>query len=348
MTAPLPPVAVKRLEAADMVRWDAFVADFPAATFFHRAGWKTVIEETLGHPCHFLYAEVDGALKGVLPLVHVKSRLFGNSLVSTGFTVGGGPAASDDRVLAALDREALALADRLDVDVLEYRSGTVQHPDWAHKSDLYASFRKRLDPDPDKALKQAPRHQRQSVKRGERFGVIGEVDADVDRFYELYAESVRNLGTPVFAKKYFRRLHEVFQPDCNVVTASRDGRALASTLCFYFRDQAMPYFGGSTADARGCSAGDVMVWEIMRRAVERGCLTYDFGRSKVGTGPYSYKTNWGFTPEPLTYEYKLRRGAAPPDINPLNPKYRLFIAAWKRLPLGLSKLIGPLIVRNLA
>jgi FemAB-related protein (PEP-CTERM system-associated) len=348
VTPPLPPIAVRRLDAADVARWDAFVASFPAATFFHRAGWKTVIEDSFDRPCHFLFAEVEGALKGVLPLVHVKSRLFGNSLVSTGFTVGGGPVAADDRVLAALDREALALADKLDVDVLEYRSGTPQHPDWVHKSDLYASFRKPLDPDPDKTFAAAPKDQRKSVRRGIKFGLVGEIDDGVERLYPVYAESVRNLGTPVFSKRYFRRLYEVFQPDVDVVTIVQGATPVASTMSFYFRDQALPFYGGGTAQARAVSGNDVMIWETMKRAIARGCRIYDFGRSKRGTGSFAYKVNWGFAPEPLTYEYKLRRGDAPPDVNPLNPKYRLFIAAWKRLPLGLSTLLGPMIVRNLA
>ena len=115
---------------------------------------------------------------------------------------------------------------------------------------------------------------------------------------------------------------------------------------FYWRDEVLPYYGGGTAAARECHANDFMYWEVMRRAAERGCRLFDFGRSKVGTGAFAFKKNWGFEPAPLHYRFRLAPGAAIPDLNPLNPKYRLFIAAWKRLPLPVANLLGPHIVRG--
>jgi FemAB-related protein (PEP-CTERM system-associated) len=158
---------------------------------------------------------------------------------------------------------------------------------------------------------------------------------------------VRNLGTPVFPKAYFRNLKAEFGEDCDVVTILSGGKAVASVMNFYFRDEVLPYYGGGTDEARPVAANDFMYWEVMRRAAERGCRLFDFGRSKVDTGSYAFKKHWGFEPEPLHYEYYLRGKAAIPDVNPLNPKYRLFIQAWQRLPLPVSKLVGPLVVRNL-
>ena len=340
-------VTVDRLDAGSAARWDAFVSDCPRATFFHRAGWKTVIESALRHPCYFLYAERGGRICGVLPLVHVKSLLFGNSLVSTGFTVGGGSVADDTEALAALDREALALADGLDVDYVEYRGENPRHADWASNEGLYVRFRKTIGPDPEKDMLAIPRKQRAMVRKGIKAGLVGAIDDDVGRLHRVYAESVRNLGTPVFASAYFRALRETFGSDLDIVTIEHDGQAIASVMNFYFRDQVLPYYGGGTTGARDVAGNDFMYWEVMRRAVERGCRLFDFGRSKRGTGAFSFKKNWGFEPEPLTYEYKLRKIPAVPEVNPLNPKYRLFIAAWKRLPLPVANLVGPHIVRNL-
>lgn len=328
-------------------RWEAYVAGCPAASFFHRAGWKRVIESSLGHDCHFLYAERHGRVVGVLPLVHVKSRLFGNSLISTGFTVGGGPIADDASALAELDTEAQALADRLDVDYLEYRGVTSLHPDWARNEGLYVDFRRPIGPDPEKDMLAIPRKQRAMVRKGIKLGLTSVIDDDIARMHHVYAVSVRNLGTPVFSLGFFRNLKETFGDDVDVLTVMYEGEAVASVMNFYFRDQVLPYFGGGTDAARNLAANDFMYWEVMRRAVERGFRIFDFGRSKCGTGAFAFKKNWGFEPEPLTYEFKLRRLEALPDVNPLNPKYRLFIAAWKRLPIGVAKLIGPHIVRNL-
>jgi len=341
------PVTVRPFAPADAAAWDAFVADCPDATFFHRIGWKTAIEESFGHRTHYLCAERDGALCGVLPLVQIKSRLFGNSLISTAFTVYGGPAAVDDAARRALDAAARDLAQRLDVDHLEYRSRVPRHPDLVSRDDLYVTFRKPLDADPDKNMAAIPRKQRAMVRKGIKAGLTSELDAGVDRLHHIYAASVRNLGTPVFAKRYFHALTRVFGADCDIVTILHDDQAVASVMNFYFRDEVIPYYGGGLPEARAVAANDFMYWEVMRRACERGFRLFDFGRSKRDTGAYSFKKHWGFEPAPLAYEFLLRRGGEIPDVNPLNPKYRLAIAAWKRLPLPVAKAIGPLIVRNL-
>lgn len=337
---------ITRLEPETIARWDAFVENCPEATFFHRAGWQQVIERAFGHPAYYLYAENDGKIEGVLPLVHLRSRLFGNALVSTPFCVYGGVAASSAPARAALEEAAGELAGRLNVDYLELRHLKPQHPDWPTK-DLYVTFRKMLDPDPEKNYLAIPRKQRAMVRKGQDAGLQSELDDGLDRFYDIYADSVRRLGTPVFSKKYFRVLREVFGPDCEVLMVGRQGRTLASVMSFYFRDEVLPYYGGSLKEAREVAGNDFMYWELMRRACERGLRVFDYGRSKKGTGSYSFKKNWGFSPEPLAYEYRLIRASEVPDVNPLNPKYRLFIELWKHLPLPVTKLVGPLISRNL-
>ncbi|MFO1190475.1 MAG: FemAB family XrtA/PEP-CTERM system-associated protein [Alphaproteobacteria bacterium] len=346
--AAIPPLAIKTLTAADRERWDAFVLACREATFFHRAGWQEAIEASFGHQTHYLYAERDGEICGVLPLIHVNSRLFGRSLVSTSFAVYGGPAAVDDEARAALDAKAIALAESLDVDHLEYRSRVPHRPDWAVKNDLYVTFRKAISADHDANMKAIPRKQRAMVRKGINGGLRSEIDESVDRLHHIYAASVRALGTPVFPKAYFAALKCIFGRDCDIVTiVTGDGQAIASVLNFYFRDEVLPYYGGGTEAARDHAGNDFMYWEVMRRAADRGYRLFDFGRSKQGTGAFSFKKNWGFVPEPLQYQYYLRRGDSLPEINPLNPKYRMAIAIWKRLPLPLTKLLGPTIVRNL-
>ena len=280
---------------------------------------------------------------GVLPLVHIRNRLFGNRLVSTPFCVQGGPLALDDDARRALDDYAIGLAEKLGAEFIEYRSETRTNPEWACKDDLYYIFRREIDPSPDVNLKAIPRKQRAVVRKAIKAEELhDEIDDGPDRFYGVYANSVRNLGTPVFSKKYCRTLKSVFGDDCEfLIIVDPDGTPVSSVMQFYFRDEVLPYYGGGLPEARNSGAYSFMYWRSTCRAAERGMKIFDFGRSKKDTGAFAFKKNWGFEPKPLQYEYYLRDGASVPDVNPLNPKYHLMINMWKRLPVPLANLIGP-------
>jgi FemAB-related protein (PEP-CTERM system-associated) len=337
---------VKLLDNSEKNRWDSFVETCPNATFFHKAGWRDVLEVAFGHKAYYLYAQENGNILGVLPLGHINSVLFGNSLISTPFCVYGGVASSSDSARLALEAHACNLARDLQVDYLELRYTSPQSSLRPCK-ELYVTFRKALDPDIEKNILAIPRKQRAMVRKGISGGLTSVLDSGVDRFYEAYAESVRNLGTPVFSKRLFAVLKEVFKEDCEVLSIEYQGRVISSVMSFYFRNEVLPYYGGGTAAARDLYANDFMYWEVMRRAVERGVQVFDYGRSKQGTGSFRFKTHWGFEPAALYYEYELIKATQMPDVNPLNPKYRFFIEAWKRLPLPVSKLVGPWLARDL-
>jgi FemAB-related protein (PEP-CTERM system-associated) len=339
-------VSVRPFRADDAGRWDDFVHGSAAGTFFHLSPWKRVIERAFGHRTHYLLAERGGVVTGVLPLTHVRSALFGSSLISNAFAVYGGPVAADEESRQALDAEAVRLMELLGAPVLEMR-GTSDRDNWHSKSGLYVTFRKPILPSVEANLKAVPRKQRAMIRKGIQNGLRSEIDADVDRLHRIYAESVRNLGTPVFAKSYFRILTEEFPGSCDIVTVTGHGQALAAVLNFYFRDEVLPFYGGGVHAARTLAANDFMYWEVMRRACERGCRTFDFGRSKTGTGAHAFKRNWGFEPTPLCYQFRLAAGQKAPDLNPLNPKFRLLVAGWKRLPLPLATWLGPMIVKQI-
>jgi len=242
---------------------------------------------------------------------------------------------------------AVEIGSRLGANHIEFRSRQPSQIGWQRNSSLYVTFRKAIDADPEKNLLAIPRKQRAMVRKGMTQGLASEIDAQVDRLHAVYAESVKHLGTPVFPKRYFAALQREFGADCEVLTVVHGGQAVSSVMSFFFRDEVLPYYGGGTLGARSVAANDWMYWEVMRRASERGCRIFDFGRSKTGTGAFSFKTHWGFEPEPLHYEYRLLHGKALPDVNPLNPKFKLFIAAWKRLPLPVANVVGPWIARDL-
>jgi len=339
-------IEIRELTATEHDRWDAFVEQAAEATFFHRAGWETVIERSFGHKTYYLYAERNGVIEAILPLCHVNSMLFGNNLVSTPFCVYGGIVANNKDAASILLQAATELAVRLNVDALEMRNRQPSGESWPSK-DLYVTFRKQIDPDPEQNLKAIPRKQRAMVRKGIKAGLQSEADSGWQRLFKIYSESVRNLGTPVFPAKYFRILREVFGSDCDVLMVAHEGKDIAGVMSFYFRDEVLPYYGGSTPAARMLKGNDFMYWELMRIAAENGVRIFDYGRSKVGTGSYSFKKNWGFEPEPLSYEYHLVASDSIPDINPMNPKYQMFIKLWKKLPLPAANIIGPLLSRNL-
>ena len=340
-------LAVRRYRASDAARWEAYVEGCANATFFHRIGWREILEEEFGHPPHYLIAERGDAIAGVLPLAEVRSRLFGHSLVSLPFCVYGGPAADDAEAARALTDGAEALGRELGVSHVEMRNRAPLRADWA-SSDLYVTFRKTLVPDVETNLLAVPRKQRAMVRKGAKNGLTSEIDADVVRFFALYADNVHRHGTPPFSRRYFERLRAMFGDACEIQTVVDDkGTPVSGVLSFYFRDEVLPYYAGDTADARDLAANDFKYWDLMRRACERGLRGFDYGRSKRGTGSFSFKKNWGFEPAPLAYEYRLFAGDTVPQHNPLNPRYRTMIAVWRKLPRIVVNALGPHIVRGL-
>jgi FemAB-related protein (PEP-CTERM system-associated) len=341
-------LAIRQLDPGQEAAWDRYVCAAPEATFFHLSGWKRVIEKAFGFQTFYLTAWRGDAVTGVLPLTHVKSALFGRKLVANAYAMYGGPVADDEEARRALIEAAVRLMHRLEVPTLEMRTRRPCVPDWPSRSDLYVTFRKPILPDVAANLKAIPPGQSKVIRnRVPRHGLTSAVDTAVDRLHCVYAESVRNLGTPVYSKYYFKILKETFPDSCDIVTILHEEKAVASVMSIYFRDEVMTLYGGGTKEAGALGANVFMYWEVMRRACERGYRLFDFGRSKVGTGAFAFKKNWGFVPEPLHYQYKLLSGGDIPDHNPLNPKYRLLIAAWKKLPLPLANLIGPPIVRGI-
>ena len=289
MTVP----TIQRLSLNDApaaLRWDQFVMSCPAATFFHRAGWQRVLNNVFHHDTYFLYAQTDGRIAGVLPLAHVKSMLFGSSLVSLPFTVYGGVAAANDDAARALEAEAQRIAERLGVGHLELRHTQARHADWPMQ-DLYVTFRKAILPDEQANLAAIPRKQRAMVRKGIKNGLRSAIDPGIDRFFALYADNVHRHGTPALPRRYFHALREEFGTDCDVLTVSAaDGRPLSSVLSFYFRDEVLPYYAGDDLSARELAANDFKYWELMRRSCANGLTLFDFGRSKVPAPTPSRRT----------------------------------------------------------
>ncbi len=341
------PIRVRGAERSDAERWNAFIERCPEATFFHRLGWRRIMEEVFGHRTHFLLAERAGEIVGVLPLAEVKSMLFGHALVSLPFCVYGGSAVTDAAAAPLLHQRGCELARELGVDHLELRHRAVKEPTYP-RQDLYVTFRKEILPGEEANMLAIPRKQRAMVRKGVSAGLSSVLDDTPQRFFKLYADNTHRHGSPPLPRRYFEALQREFGADTEILTVvDQQGRALSSVLSFYFRDEVLPYYAGDHASARQTAANDFKYWELMRRACARGVRVFDYGRSKRDTGSFAFKKNWGFEPTPLHYEYALLRGTQVPQNNPLNPKYRLLISLWRRMPVSVANVIGPHIVRNL-
>lgn len=356
MNAPFRPEAlalrlIDPADAGESARIEAFLADHPGATPFHRPAWLCAVAEGTGNRALGLVGELGGATCAWLPLNEIHSPIFGRMLASSGFAVGGGLLTSGcdgNALLAEAERQALLRScpsiDLRGGDLPQGREG------WAIKTESHCGFVRPLAGDDEAELLAIPRKQRAEVRKGlekDLRVVVGTSEADRRAHYAVYAESVRNLGTPVFPRGLFDAVLERFGHDADILTVYEGERPVASVLSLYHRGAVMPYWGGGTWDARRLRANDRMYYELMLHARRRGCTAFDFGRSKTNSGAYHFKRNWGFEPEPLTYASWTAPGQPVRDADPTSAKHALQIAVWQRLPLAIANRIGPLIAKGL-
>ncbi len=339
-------------EPDERARIEAFVAAHRDATPFHRPAWLGAVAAGTGNKALALVAERRGAIEAFLPLNEIHSPVFGRMLASTGFAVGGGLLAAEGADHAELFAAAEELALRRSCPTIELRGGALPQgrAGWSIKTDSHCGFVNPLEADDEAQLTAIPRKQRAEVRKGlanDLAVTTGTGEAERAAHYAVYAESVRNLGTPVFPRSLFDAVLDSFGDDADILTVRDGGVPVASVLSLYHRGAVMPYWGGGTREARRLRANDRMYYELMLHARRRGCSDFDFGRSKTGSGAYHFKRNWGFNPEPLTYAAWTAPGAERRDADPTSAKHALQIAVWQRLPLAVANRLGPIIARGL-
>lgn len=354
MNAPFP-LAAETIAIADLrdpgeiARIEAFVERM-SGTPFHRPAWLLAVESGTNQPATGLVAEKAGQITGWLPLTEVHSPIFGRALVSSGFAVSGGALAVSDRAALTLCRHAEELAARRSCSTVELRGGPLPE-DWDVTTTSHCGFVTDLAADEEAQLLAIPRKQRAEIRKGLKLELSTETgvrDADRAVHYAIYAESVRNLGTPVFPRSLFDAVLDAFGNDADILTVRHEGVPVASVLSLYHGGAVMPYWGGGNVAARRLRANEVMYFQLMLHAQRRGCTRFDFGRSKTGSGPYNYKKNWGIEPQPLAYASWAAPGAQKRDIDPNSESYSAKIDLWKRLPLPIANRLGPLIAKGLA
>ena len=336
-------------DAAQLARIEAFVAEM-GASLFHRPAWLCAVDRGTGQKAGGLIVEQLGVITGWLPLTQVRSFLFPPAMVSSGFGVGGGICAENDAATKALARAVEKMAVQHSYSSVELRGGPVPEG-WRSWDDKHCNFERDLADDDEAELLAIPRKARAEVRKGLKFELpvrVGRSTEDLAVHYAVYSESVRNLGTPVFPKALFSEMLAAFPDSSDILTVFKDDAPIASVLSFYHNGAVMPFWGGGTFAARGARANELMYYELMLHARKRGMKRFDFGRSKTGSGPYHFKKNWGFEPQPMTYAEWTAPGAEARDVDPTSEEYSRKIELWKKLPLPVANTIGPFIARGLA
>jgi len=335
---------IKVLEGQYRKAWNQAVAYLPEATFFHLVEWQEVIVGSYGFIPYYLYAEDCTGICGILPLYHVRIPLLGSSLMSIPLGVYGGAIAASADIQIQLENAAVEQAEKLSVGHLELRNVKRQREGWA-VNESYSSFQRELYADEETNLLAIPRKQRAEVRKGIKAGLSTRVHRDVGGFFQLYARSVRDLGSPIYPKRYFELLLDVFSKNCDIHTVYKADQPLTTVLNFYFKDTVLPYYGGGITDARIHSAFPYMYWELMRMSAQRGYRRFDFGRSLKGSGAFSFKKNFGFKPQPLNYQYQLIGAKKISGADPNNSAHKIFSQLWRYLPLFVANRFGPLVSR---
>ncbi|WP_260923642.1 FemAB family XrtA/PEP-CTERM system-associated protein [Novosphingobium sp. 9] len=341
-------------DAAERARIDRFVLAHPHSTPFHRPAWFVSVAQATGNRADALVQERQGEIVALLPLNAIRSPIFGNVLASSGFAVGGGLLAIDGLADPALMfAEAQRLAGRYKCPTIELRGGSLPEEGgegWSFKHGAHGNFARVLEADDEAQLKAIPRKQRAEVRKalGNDLAVeVGRSERDRAAHYRVFAESYRNLGTPVFPRRLLDSVLDGFGEDADILTVWYQGAPVAGVLSVYHGGAVMPYWGGGTHGARALRANDRMYYALMNHARARGCTHFDFGRSKADSGAWHFKRNWGFEPELLTYASWTAPGGKVREADPTSAKLAMQIRVWQKLPLPVANLLGPLIARGI-
>lgn len=323
-------------------RWNDFVKNSPEGSLYHLTGWRNVIEKSYSHKSYYLLAEEGGKLKGILPLFLVKSWLFGSSLVSLPFVDSAGLCSQGDQLEKALLEEACKIASDEGVDYLELRQKNACNLNLQTKTNK-VTLSLDLDDDPQKLWKKLPSERRNRIRKTEKLGLSVEFAGKeaLDCFYRIFAVNMRDLGSPVHSRSFFKNILEEFPENSQLLLVKHDQNYIGASLGLFFKDTFTIPWVSSLRKYFSLYPNNLLYWETMKFACSKGLKTLDFGRSSVGSGTFTFKVRWGAKPQPLYWQYQLFKKKKMPSLSADNPKYGGAIKLWKRLPVPITKLIGP-------
>ena len=327
--------------------WDAYVAGRADASLYHMWSWRRVFERAFGHETVYLAAMEDAAIRGVLPLVVFRNRVFGRFAVSLPFVNYGGVCADQTWIAAQLVDQAASVARRLKLSHVELRHDARRFPEF-HGRQHKVSMVLPLQSDAEAQWRGLDRKVRNQVRKAQGSGLTSRSGgaALLDRFYDVFSRNMRDLGTPVYSSRFFREVFDAL-PDVarvHLVEASSGVTAAAAVTLSHRGIVEVPW-ASSRREYLAQSPNNLLYWSIIQEAIAQGGTALDFGRSTPNEGTYRFKQQWGAQPRQLYWEYALIDGAAPVDLSPKNRRFEQAIAVWKHLPLAVTNRLGPHIVR---
>jgi FemAB-related protein (PEP-CTERM system-associated) len=335
------------LASEDAAAWDRYVSGHANGTVFHSCIWLDILNRSYAKPFHHLAVKENGQIQGLVSLYTVRSLSGKKSLCSLPHTAYGGMLTNSVDVARQLQEASLTLARQEGADMVQLRN-TSPSGLGLPTSDLYVQFSKPLPETEAACLESIPRKSRATVRKAmQNHGLTFEVNRDVDLLWHLHAVNLRKLGTPVFPKSFFRTIMEVMGERADILFVKHQGKPVAGVMNFYFRDVCNPYFSGSLPESNATGANNYMYYALMCHALKQGYKQFDFGKSRKGSGSYNFKSNMGFEPKDLAFEYIFLNGGIIPNFNPSNPKLAVFLKLWGMQPLWTSKIIGPILNRFL-
>jgi serine/alanine adding enzyme len=332
--------------AGDGARWDALVAEHPAASYTQLAGWHSVIADSLGHqPLFRVASDAEGRWVGLLPMVRVRTPLLGHYLMSMPFLNSGGPLGRADATLA-LSTWAAQEAARSRVDLLELRNRTDVSPDLRHSS-RKITVRLPLPATPAALFESFPSKLRSQIRRSQREGFEVRFGAsERDAFYDVFAHAMRTLGTPVLPSKFFSAIASAFPEIVEFIVVYKGTEPVAAGCGFKWRGEFELHWAGMRREWQRAAPNMLLYWSCMERAIARGAHTFDFGRCTPGSGTHAFKRQWGGVDVALPWaQWSASETTAPPTKE--SPLFRAAAACWRRLPLVVANHLGPPIARCL-
>jgi FemAB-related protein (PEP-CTERM system-associated) len=331
---------------------DSLCEDFVRATagskLCHMPAWMDMIEKTFCHKGYYLVARENGTICGVLPLTHVRSRLFGNRMISQAFSNYGGPLAKSPTALEALCKCAVELAKEHRCQSIELRNTDPIPYDLYLRTDKVSMYLP-LTADPDELWKSFRPQIRNRVRKAEKSGIVlvtGGLDL-LDDFYRVWTVRMHQFGTPCYSRKLFKSIMETFPQNSRIFLARLKGVTVGAMFTYHFNGLVQVRWGAVLVEYNRLAPTSFLWWSIMKHFCLIHASCFDFGRTTVDTGPHSFKKRWGAKPIQLCYQYWTRPGHELSLAKPDNPKYENKVEMWKRLPLWMTRLVGPHISRNL-
>jgi serine/alanine adding enzyme len=336
-------------DCSDRESWDAYVQANPSSSTYHRYGWRDVIEKSFNHRCFYLAArDHTGVIAGVLPLVFMQSRLFGRFLISLPFFNFGGVICDRQEIGDVLLAEAANLQKELGAEYTELRH-IEKWPGGLPTKQRKVAMILDLAKDAETQWKCFNAKLRNQVRKAEKSGLEASIGGKefVADFYTVFVRNMRDLGTPVYAKKFFTEVLRAFPDHSRIIAVHLDKKPVAAGLITWFHDTVEIPWASSIRDFNALCPNNLLYWTALQFALEKGFERFDFGRSTPGEGTYKFKAQWGAKPIQLHWQYLLPVGVSMPELNTKNPKYEMAIKMWQRLPLPVTRILGPVIVKNI-